>query len=87
MRIQQFSSKLFGLHCKSCHLEKHVRNHFPDQVNKRASTPFVLVHYDVWGLSLHTSTLESKYFVTFIDDFPRLNILKHKVLNRETKDK
>ncbi|KAK2437071.1 putative mitochondrial protein [Trifolium repens] len=64
-------SKLSSLHCESCQLGKHTRNHFPDRVNKRASSPFALVHSDVWGPSRTMSTLESKYFVTFIDDFSR----------------
>ena len=62
-------SKLFGLHCKLCHLWKHARSHFPDRINKRASSLFALVHYDILGPSLHTSILESKYFVAFIDGF------------------
>ncbi|KAK2410134.1 putative mitochondrial protein [Trifolium repens] len=64
-------SKLSSLHCESCQLGKHTRSHFPDRVNKRASSPFALVHSDVWGPSRIMSTLESKYFVTFIDDFSR----------------
>ncbi|CAJ2668654.1 unnamed protein product [Trifolium pratense] len=64
-------SKLSDLHCESCQLGKHTRSHFADRVNKRASSPFSLVHSNVWGSSRTMSTLESKYFVTFIDDFSR----------------
>lgn len=62
-------SKLSNLNCESCQLGKHTRSHFLDRVNKRVSSPFVLVHSNVWGPSRTTSTLDSKYFVTFIDDF------------------
>jgi transposase InsO family protein len=64
-------SKLSTLHCESCQLGKHTRSHFPDRVNKRAASPFALVHSDVWGPSRTVSTFESRYFVTFIDDFSR----------------
>ena len=61
-------SKVSNLHCESCQLGKHTRSHFPNRVNKRASSPFALVHSDVWGPS---RTIESRYFVTIIDDFSR----------------
>ena len=44
-------------------------------VNKQASAPFKLVHYDVWGLCLVLSLTEFKYFVTFVDDFSRVTWL------------
>ena len=37
------------LECESCHLGKHHRVSFPTKVNKVSSTPFDLVHYDIWG--------------------------------------
>ena len=64
-------SKVSNLHCESCQLGKHTRGQFPNRVNKRASSPFTLVHTDVWGPSRTVSTLESRCFVTFIDDFSR----------------
>jgi len=70
-RLVPSLTKLSNLHCESCQLGKHTRSHFLDRFNKWASSPFALVHYGVWGLSRHISTLESKYFVTFIDDFSR----------------
>ena len=45
--------------------------HLSPRVNKRASTHFVLVHYDVWGPCLVLSSTRFKYFVTFVDDFSR----------------
>jgi hypothetical protein len=64
-------SKLSCLHCELCQLGKHTRSHFPDRVNKRASSPFALVHSDVWDPSRIISSFESKYFITFVDDFSR----------------
>ena len=42
--------------------------HLSPRVNKQASTPFVLVHFDVWGPSPIMSPTGFKYFVTFVDD-------------------
>ena len=43
--------------------------HLSPIVNKRASTPFELVHYDVWGPYPVLSPTRFKYFVSFVDDF------------------
>ena len=64
----QFSS-LSSLSCESCQYAKLHRVHLSPRVNKRASTPFELVHYDVWGLCSVLSPTRFKYFVTFVDDF------------------
>lgn len=64
-------SKLTSLQCESCQLGKHIRSSFPDRVNKRATSPFALVHSDVWGPSRIASDSGFRYFVTFIDDFSR----------------
>ena len=45
----QFYS-LSSLKYESCQCAKLHRVHLSPRVNKRASTPFELVHYDVWGL-------------------------------------
>ena len=49
--------------------------HLSPRVNKRASAPFELVHYDVWGPCLVMSPTVFKYFVTFVDDFSRVTWL------------
>ena len=43
--------------------------HLSPIINKQASTPFELVHYDVWGPSPVLSPTGFKYFITFVDDF------------------
>ena len=64
----QFSN-LSSLNCGSCQYAKLHRVHLSPRVNKGASTPFELVHYDVWGPCLVLSATGFKYFVTFVDDF------------------
>ncbi|WVY93382.1 hypothetical protein V8G54_032470 [Vigna mungo] len=64
-------SKLSNLSCESCQLGKHTRSSFPRSVSQRATSPFSLVHYDIWGPSRVKSTLGFQYFVTFIDDYSR----------------
>ncbi|KAJ9561432.1 hypothetical protein OSB04_006592 [Centaurea solstitialis] len=67
----EFSS-LPSLQCESCQFSKHQRIHLSPRVsNKRASSPFELVHSDVWGPCPITSKLGFKYFVTFVNDYSR----------------
>lgn len=64
-----------SLDCESCQFAKHHRLGSSPRVNKRASVPFELVHYDIWG---HCPTLSKpgfKYFVTFVDDYSRVTWL------------
>jgi len=64
-------SKLSSLSCASCLLGKHSPSSFSSSVSQRASSPFALVHSDIWGPSRVKSNLGFQYFVTFIDDFSR----------------
>jgi len=64
-------SKLSSLSCESCILGKHSRSSFPSSVSQRVSSPFALVHSDIWGPSRLKSNLRFQYFVTFIDDYSR----------------
>ena len=38
-------------HCNLCELAKHIHTSFPIS-NKRMSSPFTLIHIDVWGPSM-----------------------------------
>ena len=49
--------------------------HLSHRVNKRASAPFELVHYDIWGLYPVLFLTGFRYFVTFVDDFSRVTWL------------
>ena len=62
-------SKLSRLDCESCQLGKYSRISFPRSITRDASSPFALVHSDIWDPSHVKSTLGFKYFVTFIDDY------------------
>ena len=64
----QFSS-LSTLICESCQYAKLHRVYLSPRVDKRASAPFKLVHFDVWGPRPDMSPIGFKYFVTFVDDF------------------
>jgi len=41
-------SKLSNLSCESCHLGKQSRNSFSKSVSQRVSSPFALVHSNIW---------------------------------------
>ncbi|KAJ9180876.1 hypothetical protein P3X46_009068, partial [Hevea brasiliensis] len=70
----QFQS-LSVLECESCQFAKHHRLPSVSRVNKRASSPFELVHSDVWGPCSVTSKTGFRYFVTFVDDYSRVTWL------------
>ncbi|GKC05155.1 retrovirus-related pol polyprotein from transposon TNT 1-94 [Tanacetum coccineum] len=68
-------SHLSSLNCDSCEFAKHKRVHLSHLANKRAASLFELVHSDVWGPCPITSKSGFKYFVTFVDDYSRVNWL------------
>ena len=67
-------------HCDICEDEKHTHVSFPISY-KISSSPFFLIHSDIWGLSTIPNILGSKWFLTFIDDCTRVSwiyLLKNK---------
>lgn len=70
-RMVPHLSHLQTLDCGSCQLGKHARVYFPSSVNSRATSPFDIVHSDVWGPSRVPTILDYKYYVIFINDFSR----------------
>ncbi|KAK3015718.1 hypothetical protein RJ639_005918 [Escallonia herrerae] len=58
--------------CESCHFAEHHRSSLSPRVNKRAEFAFELVHSDVWGPCPILFKTGFRYFVTFVDDFPRM---------------
>ena len=68
--VPRFST-LSSLACEFCQLGKHTCVSFPQRLNNWATSPFELVHTDVWGPCRTASTLGFQYFVTFIDDYSR----------------
>ena len=67
-------------HCDRCAFAKHHRNSYIPH-NYKPTSPFTLVHSDIWGAS-RVSTLKGKrWFVTIIDDHTRVTwvfLLKEK---------
>ncbi|KAM1242349.1 hypothetical protein ACFX2G_034710 [Malus domestica] len=57
--------------CETCVMAKSYRASFPVSDSK-ATLPFDLIHFDVWGLTKVTSN-GFRWFVTFIDDCTRLS--------------
>lgn len=51
-------------HCDDCELAKHKRVTFPNN-NKRMSTPFSLVHSDIWGPSNIPNIYGAHWFFIF----------------------
>lgn len=60
-----------NFHCDSCELAKHRRASFPIN-NELCSTPFSLIHSDIWGPSTLPNVSGAKWFVSFIDDCSRV---------------
>lgn len=68
-------SKVSSVDCESCQFAKHHRVSSSPRINKCASSPFDLVHSDVWGPCPISSKPGFKYFVTFVDDYSRVTWL------------
>jgi len=58
-------------HCEICQLAKHTRASFPAKPYNESS-PFSLVHSDVWGPSRIRNITGTRWFITFIDDHTRV---------------
>ena len=66
-------------HCDICKYTKHSRVSFP--ISNKRSSPFFLIHSDIWGPSNIPNISGSRWFVTFIDDCTRVSwiyLLKNK---------
>ncbi|KOM56062.1 hypothetical protein LR48_Vigan10g195400 [Vigna angularis] len=59
-----------SFNCDICQLSKHHRASYPIS-NKKSTSPFDLIHTDVWG-PVVASISGAKWFVTFIDDCTRV---------------
>ena len=61
-----------SFHCEVCQFAKHHRASFSPQPYK-PTTPFIVIHSDIWGPSRTSTSSGKKWFVTFIDDHTRLS--------------
>nr|KYP73851.1 Retrovirus-related Pol polyprotein from transposon TNT 1-94 [Cajanus cajan] len=59
-----------SFNCDICQLSKHHRASYPIS-NKKSTSPFDLIHSDVWGPVVE-SISGARWFVTFIDDCTRV---------------
>ena len=59
-----------NFHCESCILGKHHKFPFPVSCS-HASTPFALIHIDLWGPYRSPSLSGATYFLTILDDYSR----------------
>ena len=58
--------------CEICQLAKHQHSSYPSQTYQ-PSTPFTMIHSDIWGPSQIQSLMgKKKWFITFIDDHTRV---------------
>ena len=60
-----------SFHCEICQFAKHTGTSFP-RLQYKPSTPFSLVHSDVWGPSRIKNISGARWFVSFVDDHTRL---------------
>ncbi|CAL9001551.1 unnamed protein product [Prunus brigantina] len=60
--------------CEGCVLSKQCREAFPREATTGASTPLELIHSDVCGLMQTTTKAGNRYFLTFIDDYTRIQL-------------
>ena len=58
--------------CEVCQFAKHHRASFSTQPYK-PTTPFTVIHSDIWGPCRTSTYSGKKWFVTFIDDHMRLS--------------
>ena len=54
-----------------CTLGKHPDHKYERSIHERTSTPLELIHTDIYGPFRHMFMSQSKYPLTFIDDFSR----------------
>ena len=64
-----------SLQCKACQLGKHHRVPFASRRKSHVSSPFHLVHSDIWDPINTPSLLGFRYFVIFVDNYSRVTYL------------
>ena len=62
-------SNVMSFQCELCQLGRHNRISYDSRVNKHVVSPFVLVHFDIWGPNWVCSTLGYFYFVHIYKPF------------------
>ncbi|XP_074293776.1 uncharacterized protein LOC141620932 [Silene latifolia] len=73
-------NKTQNFHCDTCIMSKHHKLPFPVS-HSLATTPFALIHVDLWGPYRIKSITGASYFFTIVDDHTRVtwtSLLKDK---------
>ena len=63
--------------CESCQLGKHHRSSDSSRDDIPSSTPFDLLHCDVWGPSCAPSISGHRYYIVSVDDYTRVSWVYH----------
>ena len=69
-----------SLDCEYCVLAKSHKHLYLPSVS-RSTSPFSLIHFDVWGPAPISATHNFVYYVLFVDDYNHMSwvyFLKHK---------
>jgi hypothetical protein len=59
--------QILDFQCTTCELAKSHRKPYFSSSNK-SSKPFMVIHFDIWGLATISSMSKARYFITFIDE-------------------
>lgn len=65
-----FISSNFQFHCTACPRAKQSRLSF-NKTSISTTSPFALIHCDIWGPFFYPSTTGARYFLTIVDDYSR----------------
>lgn len=69
-KIPFISCKNNSVPCDSCHFVEQRKLPFPNSIST-LSSPFVILHINLWEPFSIISTLGHKYFLTLVDDYTR----------------
>jgi hypothetical protein len=61
--------------CDVCHLSRHRKLPY-NVINNKASVPFELIHFDIWGPIATKSIHNHVFFLTVVDDYSRFTWIK-----------
>ena len=65
-----FNKNSVPFSCETCQLAKQKRSTYP-QLSYKPTTPFTIIHSDIWGPAKTKTQANARWFVTFIDDHTR----------------
>ena len=66
------NKRMSDFHCEMCEFDKHHQVSYPLK-DYTPTSPFTLMHNDLWGPSRIQTVSGARWFVTFIDDHTRMS--------------